>query len=105
MEAAYKHVIIFHLKDVYIESMNFRVDSSTQQPYRVAKTVRSKQRNQLIYESRQETQRSRQVAETVRGRQTKQPAYIKTRHQTFRKAQRQTDRQQKLINVDREADT
>lgn len=33
----------------------------------------------------------------------KQPAFIKTRHQTFRKAQRQTDRQHKVINADREA--
>lgn len=41
---------------------------------------------------------------TVRNRQTKQVAYIKTRHQTFKKAQRQTDRQHKLINVDSEAD-
>lgn len=53
---------------------------------------------------RQEENRSHHTAGTVRNRQTKQVAYIKTRHQTFKQAQRQTDRQQKLINVDSEAD-
>lgn len=53
---------------------------------------------------RQERNRRQHTAGTVRNRQTKQAAYIKTRHQTFREAQRQTDRQQKLINADSEAD-
>lgn len=48
--------------------------------------------------------RNRQVAETPRDRRTTQAACMKTGHQTFRRSKTQTDRQQKVVNVDREAD-
>lgn len=56
---------------------------------------------------KQEAGRREQTGSGNSRRQTEETTGIhKTSHQTFRKAQRrQTDRQQQLINVDREADT
>lgn len=99
-------MITFQLKDVYIESISSGVDSSTQRPYRVATTVRSKRRSQLIYGGRQGRHGSRRAAVTVRRQTDKTTGMHKDEASDIREgAGRQTDGQQKLINVDREADT